>query len=300
MEGLAVTATFRPKFQAQGPATNCQINGKNLGWLSCTAYAMAMAIDAATLGAKTPSGCGVRFRTGDTTGGLTLNQVAYVAETVYGVRVDVRVGNNVVTPAYAAKQLQAGRGLVLQVNAGAWVNTRFRSTSGPVNHAIYINECRGGTSGRPEEALVYDPAADGRYSSIDQGPTWWPWSLVMKAAAALRPWGDNDPRLLGPGKFYVGIMPDHEPHAHYRFGGHKPSASHWPDRTRHNSDDGWFHSKPDSSKATRIRHTTEGKLFEVWQVANGDEFQGSTEWGGNHIGTEWIARKRLDHWGGST
>ena len=50
----------RPAFQHQGPDANCVIDGQKLGWLSCTAYAMAMLIDASTGGARRPKGCRVR------------------------------------------------------------------------------------------------------------------------------------------------------------------------------------------------------------------------------------------------
>lgn len=297
-----MTNSMRPTFQPQGPSTNCVIDGKNLGWLSCTSYAMAMAIDAATFNVKTPSGCAVRRGTGDTVGGLTLNQVAYVADNVYGVKVDVRVGNNVVSPSYAATQAQAGRGLVLQGFSGAMNGTKFRSTGTGVNHAVYVNSVRGGTSGKPEEALVYDPAADGRtvsWGKADQGPSWWPWSLVLKFAAGLHPWGEGDPRVLGSGKFYVALMPDHEPHAHFKFGGVRTTP--FPDRTRASETTVNVHASPTTSSATVVGKLSKGDLFTAYQkTTKGDLFHGSRVWYGDHNGTRWVHEARLNYKGGST
>ena len=76
-----MTNAARPVFQHQGPATNCVIGGRKLGWSSCTAYAMAMGIDSATGGAHRPTGCKIRDLTDDTDDhGTNLRQVAEVAE----------------------------------------------------------------------------------------------------------------------------------------------------------------------------------------------------------------------------
>lgn len=274
------------------------INGKALGWLSCTAYAMAMAIDKASLGTKQPSGCAIRRITGDTVGGTMLRQVGDAAHSL-GVHVDVFVGSGVADPEYVWDQFKKGRGAVLQGNASAMLNTRFRSTNGPVNHAVYVNEVKG--SGASREALVYDPAADDRKKGIDDGPSWWPWSLVLKFAASLEPFltaTNNDHRKLGPGRMYVGIMPDTEPHVHKAFGGVKTSP--FPDRTRALEDGTRVHSAPKSSDATVIGHLEKDELFTAFQVAIGDEYKGSVRWYGDHDGKRWVHAKRLSHTGGTT
>src|SRR6266576_2147551 len=98
-----MTNAARPVFQHQGPATNCVIGGRRLGWSSCTAYAMAMGIDSATAGAHRPTGCKIRDLTDDTDDhGTNLRQVADVAEAHYGVRVSLRTGPNATTPGFAA------------------------------------------------------------------------------------------------------------------------------------------------------------------------------------------------------
>lgn len=193
----------------EGPATSCIIAGKALGWTNCGPTSTAMGIDRSTHGAQRPSPCDVRRKTGDTVGGTTLPQNVAVAST-YGVSFETHVGTNVCAPSYAAGQARVGRGFILQGNAGVLVGTAYRSTGGYVNHAVWVNETRGGTASVPAEALVYDPAADGRTASWGKAatsPQWWPWSLILKFAAALHPWGDTDARLLGPGKFYCAIGP---------------------------------------------------------------------------------------------
>ena len=289
-----MSSPSRPRFQSQDPMDS----GDPLGWLSCTAYAMAMGIDKSTLGTKRPTGRDVRKHTGDTTGGLTLPQVARVAELEYGVDVEVHTGGSAATPAYALAQLRAGRGFVLQGNASALLRTEFRSTVGPVNHAVWVNEVRA-----DGDALVYDSAANGRRAEIDQGPSWWPWDLVLRFAAALRPWGDSDPRVLGPGRLYAGFTPDTEPHVHLRYGAHRTQRV--PDRTR-----AWnanprrrinVRARPDTLAVRYIVERLEvGDLFVAYQVTRGAKVAGSTTWYGSHDGTRWVHESGLRYEGGST
>ena len=147
--------------------------------------------------------------TGDTEGGLKLRQVADVALEHYDVRVAVRTGWNTIAPEKAAHLARSGRGFVLQGNTEALIGTKSQSTLGPTNHAVWVNEVKGGTDDKPDKALVYDPAADGRVRNgitFADGPRWWPWERVLAFAAALRPNGD-DGKKLGPGKFYAGFVP---------------------------------------------------------------------------------------------
>lgn len=289
----------RPRFQPQGPASNCVIDGKALGWLSCSAYGMAMGIDRSTLGAKRPSGCEVRRRTGDTVGGLTLPQVAAVAAQ-YGVTVELHVGSNVCSPAYAARKCRAGRGFGLQGNTGPLVRTRFKSTGGAVNHFVWVNEVRGGTADVPSEALVYDPAGDGRRSDIDQAPSWWPWGLVLDFAAALHPWGEDDHRVLGRGKFYAGILPDTEPHVHLHYGGKRTSP--FPDRTTAYAPSGRrvnVRAAP-TTTARIVDYLTIGERFTAYQKTSGQLLAGSRVWYGNHNGAGWVHESGLRGEGGTS
>ena len=193
-------------FQEQGPADNCVIGDKNLGWLSCTAYSAAMGIDWASSGEYTPSGCTVRRRTEDTTGGLTLAQVEPVIEE-YGIATDRRTSWRAASPALIANRLTDGQGLLAQGNTGVLVGTRYQSTAGSVNHCTWVEGPGYGWRSvnglwRPDLVDVYDPAADGR-SDFAQGPDRWTWETLMRFCAALRPNGDSDPRTIGPNKAWV-------------------------------------------------------------------------------------------------
>lgn len=185
----------RPVFQKEGPASACVLRGRNLSWFNCSTLSTAMGIDKSTLGRIRISGCQVRDETGDYAGGTTIPQMVTVC-TSHGVSTEQHVGANVASPWYAAYQLALGRGFVLQGNT-------HPDGRGNVNHAVWVNEPVGGEPGTPTGALVYDPWSN--------GPVVWPWSKVKTFAAALHPWGESDPRTLGPGKFYCLIFPKTRP-----------------------------------------------------------------------------------------
>lgn len=283
------------KFQPQGPANNCVIDGKQLGWSSCTGYAMAMATDQGSANRVVKTGCDFRKSTHDTTGGTTLPQNAPYAE-ANGVSVAVRVGSNTLSPEAAWNMLWEGRGIVVQGNTKALLNTTHRSTGTAVNHAVFASRVRVNAGKR--EVAVYDPAADGRkagWGTADQGPSWWPWERLLAFAAALKPWGENDSRVLGPGKWYCAVFPDTNPHAHYKYGGTKSSP--FPDRTRINRTAGqWAYKSPYYGTANRVRRYSDDDLFVGYQYSTKD----GRKWVGNHDGTEWIPAGNLRHVGGTT
>lgn len=193
------------EFQEQGPADNCVIHGKNLGWLSCTSYSAAMGIDWASWGEFNPSGCTCRRRTGDIDGGLTLAQLEPVIED-YGITVDRRVSWRAADTRLLANKLANDWGAMTQGNTGVLINTPYQSTSGYVNHCVWVQGPGYGwrtVNGlyRPDTVDVFDPAADGRLD-FAQGPDRWPWNLLLRFAAALRPDGDNDPDTVGPNKIW--------------------------------------------------------------------------------------------------
>lgn len=301
MAGLDVTRLDaeqyppRPTFQQQGPDSNCMIDGRALGWSSCTAYAMAMAIDSVTGGTRRPSGCAVRRMTDplDISGGLTLTQVAKVARDRYGLAFSVYVGSNVVPTSYLARQVRAGRPAVIQGNAAAMVGTKYQSTAGDVNHAAALVAVRGGSLDHPGEGLVYDPAADGRDRSyhVDQGPTWWDWDIVLRFIAYLRPNGPGALRL-GYGRAYCAIGPDTVPRVTLVEGGRR--ARPFPDRVRAkdpNDPRTAIHSRPGGA-ATVTRYVPNGTLLRFYQYAG--------KWGVNDDGTEWVLLSNTSHVGGST
>lgn len=287
-----------PHWQPQGPASRCVIQGHALGWLNCTPCSVAMAIEKATLSAKRPTACDIRggIEPIDVAGGTTLPQCARVAERM-GVSVDVYVGANVVPPFWAAVQLQGGRGIVLQGNTSALLGSPFRSTGTGVNHAVYVNQARGGALGEPAEALVFDPAADGRvagWGKAAQGPQWWPWARVKAFAAALRPWGDGDPRVLGPGKWYCAVFPDTEPHAHFKYGAVRTSP--FPDIVRVNVATLWSHSTPAYGVGNRIKpRLVKDARFDAYQRVS----KSGTLWLGSHDGTRWVPASKVRNIGGS-
>jgi hypothetical protein len=282
----------RPAFQHQGPDSNCVIDGARLGWLSCTAYAMAMLIDAATEGATRPKGCQVRRRVQprDIDQGLTLGQVAAVAERHYDVAVSVRTGPNAIQVARAVRHIQNGRGFLLQGN-----NEAFGLR--PVNHAIYVHEVRGGTPEVPDEALVFDPQRSHEH--------WMPWATILEFGAGLR----FDPagvRRVGHRRLYAGFMPRPLTPEEVRVEPPVPAAdgvklrfraTRLPRRTR-------TRATPPARRRVNVRSTPRrldrdaivdllgpGDLFVAYQrVDDGARPSGvaSRVWLGNKEGTEWV------------
>ncbi len=284
--------TARPAFQHQGPDSNCVIDGAKLGWLSCTAYAMAMLIDAATEGTSRPKGCQVRrrVRPRDIDAGLTLGQVATVAERHYDVAVSVRTGPNAIPIAKAVERIRSGRGFLLQGN-----NEAFGMR--PVNHAIYVHEVRGGTPQEPAEALLFDP------QRTHEG--WVPWATILDFGAGLR-LNPSGTLKLGRERLYAGFVPRQltpaeaqvEPPtiAHdgvkLRFG-----ATRLPHRIRTRAD-------PPAGRRVNVRSTPRRldagavidllgprELFVAYQRVEAGALppgSGSRVWFGNKEGTEWV------------
>lgn len=279
--------------QEQGPATHCILHGKALGWLSCTCYAVAMGIDKSSLHQVFLSGCTVRQSTGDEVGGTTLPQCAPIAEK-HGIHIELHVGPRVCSTFYAAYESAAGRGFVLQGNTGALLKTKMRSTGGAVNHAIWVNNVGGGTPGDPEWADVYDPAADGRHApwgTAPKGPQRWPWALVQAFAAALHPWGEADPRVLGPKKMYCGIFPDTEPHVHLKPAYNSAKTSPFPLKMKVKSPA--VGKKVNARMGPRTSFPVKATLsnnsiFTAFQQCLGQKLDGSALWYGNHDGNLWV------------
>jgi len=277
-----------------------------LGWLSCTAYSMAMGIDAATLGKKKPTGCEVRVHTNDFVKGLTLSQVATVAAETYGVQVVVRTGKHTIAPDKAWEQASLGRGFVLQGNCDALIGTPFRSTKGAVNHAVWVNRVRGGGPGHPKQARVFDPAADGRHApwgTACKGPSWWPWETVLAFAANLR---NDSNQKLGPGKLYAGFVPRPAPVSGLVLLPGATKTTPFPDRQRANPPAGRrvnVRSDPRSLDPGKIvDRLSDGMLFVAYQRFDGGAKPpgASSVWYGNEDATEWIHESGLRQIAGPT
>ena len=287
-----------PVIQFQNPNINsCVIDHKQLGWLSCTCYSVAMATNRSALAPNRHSGCEVRRFTGDTVGGTTLPQCAAFSEG-HNQHVELHVGAKVSSAYYLAYQIGLGRSAVVQGNSGAMIGTKFRSTGTGVNHAIFVNQVRGGTPGDPSEAYVFDPAADGRsagWGRAAKGPAWWPWSLVRSFAARLEPAGDGT-APIGPNKIYCAIYPDTEPHVHLAFSAKRtsPFPDHvktWsPTKGRVNVRSGPGKKYPIIAK---MDHGTPWLAYQTKVDGTG------RRWYGNHNGNRWINASRLTGEGGT-
>jgi hypothetical protein len=124
---------------------------------------------------------------------------------------------------------------------------------------------------------------------------------VLAFAAALRPWGESDPRKLGPGKFYAGIFPDTEPHAHLRFGAVRTDP--FPDTLRGKGASAGLVARrirpgPGTQYAP-LSVLKVGEVFVAWQWVNGPKVEGRIRWYGDHDGTHWIAAAGITGEGGS-
>lgn len=303
----AVQHPHRPRLLEQLPSCSCKITKDGttycLGGVSCTAYAGAMFVDSTTGGRYQPSGCAIRRMTGDVVGGTMLTQVAKVIRDEWGIAVSVYTGTNVVTPAYLARQIRAGRRAIVQGNTQAYEGTKYNVTAGDVNHAETWIEVRGGTLDEPLEVLVYDSCADGRRAGIDQGPTWIAWTIAKRFAACLRPAGVGTARL-GPGKVYCAIGPDTEPHVTLlgKTATHSAGrqAQPFPDRVRAALDRTPVHNAPRRGKATTTRYIPKGRLVRFYQYVEGESYKGDATWGANDDGTEFIHFANVTHEGGGT
>lgn len=289
---------WTPQFQPEGPESACIIDGQYLGWTQCTPLSMAMALDATTGGRYRISGCSLRRTTGDTHGGTTLRQCADAVLSRSGIYVATYTGPNVISPERLAAYLRAGRKVVFQGGSGAMIGTPFQSTENDVPHAVEGNSVWGGTSvGHPAFANVFDPAANGRNRGyhVDQAPSSWPWSMVLKFCSWLRPNGPGTPRI-GPGKVYAAIFPDSEPHVHVVSGGRKSSP--FPDRTRANKSRVGIYGGPNGKN--RRYSVGRDTLLTGYQYIEGASAWGSTRWMGNDDGTEWVPVGALRQVGGGT
>lgn len=274
-----------------------------------------MLIDAATKGARTPDGCTVRRWTGDTSGGLTVGQMRGPCAH-YGVPLAVHTGPEYLTPGQFARALRERRPIIIQGNTSATLKTTWRSTLSGVNHCIVAVDARGWqANGLPDEVLIGDPAADGRKRAyhVDQGPSWWPWRLVLAFAAALHPFGERDSRIVGAGKVWCGVgpsggslypLPPVPPAVTLKYGGVKTNP--FPDRTRAVDPPGSarvnVRTRPDRLlKGDIVDSLGPNELFTAYQkTSSGVSLAGSKTWYGNKTGNRWVHSSGLTHKGGTT
>lgn len=173
MTACADRPGYLPRFQPQNPA----ISGDDNGWVNCTAYSGAMAAAYDTCGGVNLTGEMVRSlssepRPSPGSPGLNLRQLDDALNR-YGVDLEVRYR---LPWADFARKINKGEGGVLQLETGPFLNTKFKSTAGAVNHAVFV----------PPGWGVMDPAADGRrnlYWEYDGTP--YPQELLKRAAGRL-------------------------------------------------------------------------------------------------------------------
>lgn len=266
----------------------------------CGCASAAMAGDRGTLGKTRVSATRIRELTGDRDGGTNLTQQS-AALMKLGITLTVTRGAPIKDLDDA---LFHGRGASVSGSSVGTYGTRWSaSPTFKGNHQWFINQghqWHGSEDSRwAEEYLIYDPLGDGRRSGIVQSPFWLPRAYLLKFLANLV----LDPRSgreLGPGRAYMGLTRDTEPHAHLHYGGHRLTDPFPDHMTAYNANPSRrinVRTAPDTS--ARITSTLPvGGGFLAYQSASGDEVSGSRTWYGNHDGNRWIHSSGLKGKGG--
>lgn len=178
-----VLQRYRPRMQPQLTA------GDPHGGVNCSAYSLAMGIDAVSLGAVYVTGREVRAYSSEPvpdphSPGLNLRQLVEVSRLFRVVFMDY-TGNSFV---YMSARVAAGYPVVLQGDSGAFL-PKYQSNPFDGPHAVLITEASG------RHLLVWNP--------LNKGPVAVPKTVVAKYAAGL---------AVGPGKIrFAGAthkMPD--------------------------------------------------------------------------------------------
>lgn len=155
-----------------------QLDGSQYQGFNCVAADDAMFLDRATQGAIRTSGAHIRSVTGDTSGGLTLDQIRYVNRVFFSVDGDQ---HNKMSWADFKTELKH-RGAVLLIRYAPLVGTAHDCFRGNFsgNHGLYISEelAGGGFS-------YVDSGADGRYPGCPNGYQTITEALLRKCAAQL-------------------------------------------------------------------------------------------------------------------
>jgi len=161
-----------PRFQAQNPA----ISGYRYGWVSCTAFATAMVIDATTGGVKTPTGGKVRSLTDEPvpdrkSPGLSLAQVDEAAN---DLGVDLATFYRMDWNKFVSIRA-THRPYVIAVVYAPIADSRFDA-----GHGFRGNHALAGV-----DQVILDPLADGRYAGVYKYHAEdYPDALIRKAAEA--------------------------------------------------------------------------------------------------------------------
>lgn len=296
---------YEPRLVAQLKRDPTATWGNDLLGSNCGPSVDAMCADRATLGSIRKSGADMRELTGDHVGGTTLQQ-SQAALSKLGVSLELHTPG----PFTAVEQaLYVGRGVNLAGYYAPVQGTKYQgSETFTDNHRIFLNEGRGWTRDsnglwRAAEILVFDPLADNRRPTIDEGPTWWPRDLVYSFGWRLDISDTREPyRPLGLGLAYFGLTRDTEPHVIRRYGG--VATTPFPDHTRANANrpGGRVNARRGPGSAYPLaRKLDDGAPFLAFQHARGrNAVDGVWTWYGNQDGTEWIVGSRLSGKGGAS
>lgn len=156
-------------------------NGDQYGGSNCSAWSMSALINKVTQGRKNPGGARIRQLTDEPipdkgSPGLTIPQVADVAETYFGVHIDERIGWRSLTwDEYEAERIN-GKPALIQVEYFPIAQTEYDAGGGFTgNHMLF-----------EDQSFTYDPLADGRRAGIHR---WdgrlYPRALMRQAAGRL-------------------------------------------------------------------------------------------------------------------
>lgn len=179
---MTVPSSGQPWAHYVGPLYH-QGDGSAFQWQNCTLANLTTEMDTASLGYWRVPASRLRVLSGDTSGGLTYDQIVALAPKATGNEVHVTrlyfmpIGNVV-------DLLKAPRTVHISVLGSAYNDTPFRTGSFTGRHNIGLYDYRiyrwtdsAGVHHSQEQVLVGDPGVRTDFR-------WWPLSLVLKAAQA--------------------------------------------------------------------------------------------------------------------
>jgi len=154
------------------PGFEKQLTGTTLGSNNCAAASGAMLIKQATLGIKNPSADWVRRKTGDTEGGLMMNQIASVMDEM-GIDVMLFDHNDKLKYKRLARLLRRG---AFAVVAGDYdvIPERLNGADYDGFHGVFYHQ-RFKINQR-----VGDPLNDGRRGDVPEGYVKWPNDIAYR------------------------------------------------------------------------------------------------------------------------
>lgn len=186
----------------QPPPDYEQLDGSAHAGGNCVPTSDAALLDRASQGAIKTNGAHIRALTGDTSGGLTLDQVRFVNQAYYGIASFQE--NDELWAVFTAKMKT--RGAIVLVSYSVIAGTSHDCFRGNFrgNHALYVDGKNADGTWR-----VLDPGADGRYSGCPKGYQRYTDAFLKKAAGAFIT-GFTGP-VIGLGHVQVLYSPQDQP-----------------------------------------------------------------------------------------